>query len=128
MWYISWQNFIGLLPLLLEVLGSMCIVIICLPVYLFIYLFICLFLNYDLAAPRLTLSHYWRDSLTHPMLITAFLHIRPKGNQDPCNEVGSLSPAERLVGFELGIFCFWLQLVNPLDCSPQNSWRHEFLN
>ena len=43
------------------------------------------------------------------MLITAFLHIRPKGNQDPCNEVGSLSPAERLVGFELGTFRFLLQ-------------------
>ena len=36
------------------------------------------------------------------MLITAFLLIRPEGHREPRNEVGSLSLAERLVGFEPG--------------------------
>ena len=40
----------------------------------------------------------------HPMLITAFLHIRPEGHREPLSEVGSLSPAECLVGFEPGTF------------------------
>ena len=32
-------------------------------------------------------------------------------------EVGSLSPAKDLAGFELGTFWFWLQRLNPLDHS-----------
>ena len=32
------------------------------------------------------------------MLITCVLHIRLKGHQEPRSEVGSLKPAERLVG------------------------------
>ena len=52
------------------------------------------------------------------MLITAFVHVRPEGHQDPRNEVGSLSPAERLAGFEPGTFRFWLQRLNPLGNSP----------
>ena len=54
-----------------------------------------------MAAPRPTLGHYQGGSLIHPMLITCILHIRPEGHQEPHNEVGSLSPAEHLVGFEL---------------------------
>ena len=54
-------------------------------------------------------SHLWAiiegDSLIHPMLITLFLHIRPKGHWEPHSEVGSLSPAER-VGIEPGTFRF----------------------
>ena len=82
-----------------------------------------------MTAPRPTLGHYRGDSLTHPMLITCVLHIRPEGHrelmlitcvlrirpegqQKPRNEVGSLSPAERLVGFEPGTFRFLLQRLN----------------
>ena len=49
------------------------------------------------------------------MLITAFFYIF-----EPRNEVGSLSPAKRLVGFELGTFRFWSQRLNPLGDSPQD--------
>ena len=28
------------------------------------------------------------------------LHLRPKGHREPRNKVGTLSPAERLVGFQ----------------------------
>ena len=77
------------------------------------------FFNCYLAAPRPTLGHYRGDSLTHPMLITAFLHFRPEGHREPRSKVGSLSPAEHLVGFEPGIFRFLLQHLNPLGHSPQ---------
>ena len=62
--------------------------------------------NCYLAAPRPTLGHYRGDSLTHPMLITVCLHIRPECHRDPRSGVGFLSPAERLVGFEPGTFRF----------------------
>ena len=61
----------------------------------FIYLF-----NFFLDAPHPTLGHCQRESLTHPMLITAFLQCRPEGHQEPRNKVGSLSPVECLVEFE----------------------------
>ena len=64
------------------------------------------FFNCYLAAPRPPLSHYRGNSLTHPMLITAFLHFRPEGHREPCSEVGSLSPVEHLAGFEPGTFQF----------------------
>ena len=65
------------------------------------------FFNY-LTVSQPTLYYYHRDSLTDPMLITVFVHIQPEGHREPRNEVGSLSPAERLVGFEPGTFQFWL--------------------
>ena len=34
-----------------------------------------IFFNFYLASPRPTLSHYRGDSLTHPMLVTAFLQL-----------------------------------------------------
>ena len=68
--------------------------------------FFFVFFNYYLAAPRPTSGHYRGDSLTHPMLITAFVHVRPEGHREPRSEVGSLSPAERLAGFEPGTFRF----------------------
>ena len=71
-----------------------------------------------LAAPRPTSGNYLGDSLTHPMLITAFLHIRPEAHREPRSEVGSLSLAERLAGFEPGTFQFWSQRLNPLGHSP----------
>ena len=60
--------------------------------------FFVVFFNCYLAAPQPTLGHSQGDSLTNPMLITAFVHIRPEGHREPRNEVGSLSPAERLAG------------------------------
>ena len=73
------------------------------------------FFNCYLAAPQPTLGHSRGDSLTNPILITAFfVHIRPKGHREPRNEVRSLSPAKRLVGFELGTFRFILQRLTPL--------------
>ena len=68
------------------------------------------FFNCYLAAPRPNSGHYRGDSLTHPILITAFLHIRPKGHREHRSEVGSLSPAERLAGFEPGTS--WLGVIN----------------
>ena len=64
--------------------------------------------------------HYWGGSLTHPMLITASFYVCPKVHWEPPNEVGSLTPAEHLVGFDPGTFRFWLQRLNPLDHSPLN--------
>ena len=52
------------------------------------------------------------------MLITCVLHIQPESHWEPRNEVGSLSPAEHLVGFELETFWFWSQCFNPLGHSP----------
>ena len=66
-----------------------------------------------LAAPL----SFSRDSLTNPMLITVFVQFWPEGHREPSNEVGSLSPVERLVGFEPEIFR--LQHLNPLGHSPQ---------
>ena len=68
--------------------------------------------NCYLAAPQPTLGHCQGGSLTYPMLITCVLHIRPKGHQEPCSEVGCLSPAKHLVEFELGTFQFWSQHLN----------------
>ena len=47
------------------------------------------------------------------------LHFRPEGHWEPCNEVGSLSQAERLGGVEPGAFSFLLERLNPLGHSPQ---------
>ena len=68
---------------------------------------------------RPTLGHYWAGSLIHPMLLTAFLNILPERPREPRNEARFPSPAERLVGFESGIFWFWLQRHNPPDHSPR---------
>ena len=64
------------------------------------------FFNRYLAAPRPTLGHSQGESLTNPMLITAFYLCRPEDHREPRNEVGSLSPAEGLAGFEPGSFRF----------------------
>ena len=48
------------------------------------------------------------------------LHFRPEGHWEPRSEVGSVSLAERLVGFEPGTFRFLLQHVNPLGHSLEN--------
>ena len=82
------------------------------------------FFNCYLAAPRPTLGHFWGDNLTHPMLITAFLHFRAEGHREPCNEFGSLSQAELLVLFEPGTFRFLLRRLNPLGHSPRKCMSH----
>ena len=74
------------------------------------------FFNCCLAAAWLSRAITEGGSLTHLMLITAFLHVWPKGHGEPRNEVGSLSPAKCQVG--LGTFQFWLQRLNPLGHSP----------
>ena len=56
--------------------------------------------NCFLTAPRPTLGHSQRDSLTKPMLITTFELFWPEGHREPRNYVGSLSPTERLVGLK----------------------------
>ena len=48
------------------------------------------------------------------------LHFQPEGHQEPHSEVGSLSLAEHLVGFEPGTLRFLLQCLNPLGHSPVN--------
>ena len=78
----------------------------------------CNFSNCYLAAPWPTLGHFRGASLTHPILITAFLHFRPEGHQEPRN------PVEQLVRFELGTFWFLLQRLNPLGHSPQKFMSH----
>ena len=65
-----------------------------------------IFLTAFLAAPRPTLSRCQGSSLTHLMLVTVFLHVRPEGHQEPHKEVEALSLAEDLVGFELETFQF----------------------
>ena len=60
-------------------------------------------------------SQLWailRGSLTHPLLITEFLHFLHEGHREPHNKVGSLSPAENLVSFEPSSFRFSLQCLN----------------
>ena len=65
-----------------------------------------IFFNCYLALPQPNLSHSRCDSLTTPMLITAFVQFRPEDHRETHNEVGSLSPAEDLVGIEPGTFRF----------------------
>ena len=86
-----------------------------------------------LAAPPPTLGLYRGGSLTHPMLITCVLHIRPEGHEELRNEVGSLSSAECLVEFEPGTFRFWSQRLHPLGDSPlrkriERDQQHEIVN
>ena len=78
--------------------------------------------NCYLAVPKPTLGHYWGGSVTHPMLITELLHVRPKSHREPHNEVGSLSLAERLLGFELETFQFWWQCPNSLWHPRLEDW------
>ena len=82
------------------------------------------FFNCYLTAPRSTLGHFFGENLTHPMLITAFLHFRAEGHREPRNEFGSLSQAELLVVFEPGTFRFLLQRLNPLGHSPRKCMSH----
>ena len=64
------------------------------------------FFNCYLTAPRPTMAHSQGDSLTNPTLITALELSWSEGHREPRNEVSSLNPVERLVGFKLGTFRF----------------------
>ena len=68
---------------------------------------------------RPALGHSQGHSLTNSMLITACIQVWLAGHWEPHSEVGSLSPAERLVGFGLGTFQFCLQCLNPLGHSSR---------
>ena len=59
------------------------------------------FLYCHLAVTRPTLGHSRGGSLIKPMLITALVQLWPENHREHRNGVGSLSPAERQVGFEL---------------------------
>ena len=84
--------------------------------------------NCYLATPRPTMGNFRGDSFTHPMLITAFLNFRPEDHREPRNKVGSLSPAERLAGFEPGTFRFLLQRLNSLSLSPPRKFMSHTQN
>ena len=84
------------------------------------------FFNCYLAVPRPTLGHSQGDSLTNPLLITVFVYIRPEGHREPFNEVGSLSPAECLAGFEPGTFRFLLQCLNPTSDGEEKAMDFDF--
>ena len=71
-----------------------------------VILYIYIVLLSTLAAPSSTLDRYRGDSLSYPMLITAFYHIRTEDHNEPRNEVEFINPAERLVGFESRTFRF----------------------
>ena len=64
------------------------------------------FFNCCLAAPRPTSGHYRWGQSHSPDVNHCISHIRPEGHREPRSEVGSLSQAERLAGFEPGTFRF----------------------
>ena len=72
--------------------------------FIFIFFIFLFFLTAIWLPHGQLLSHSQGDSLTNPMLVTGFYLCQPEGHWEPCNEVGSLSLAENLVGFELGTF------------------------
>ena len=63
------------------------------------------FISY-LGVSRPTFGYDWGDSLTHLILITAFVKFRREGHRELRNEVGFVSPIKYLVGFKLGAFRF----------------------
>ena len=65
------------------------------------------FLNCSLAALHPTLCHYWGDSLSQSMFITVVLSFGTKCHWESRNEIGSLSPAEQLLGLESWIVWFY---------------------
>ena len=66
------------------------------------------------------LTAIWLPGWSHSLDVNhCIFYFRSKGHQEPLNEIGSLSPAKHLVGFEPGTFQFLLQRLNPLGHSPQ---------
>ena len=58
---------------------------------LIFFLLLLIFFNCYLAAPQPTLDHYWADSLTHPMLITAFYIFDPRVTKSLITRLGPLA-------------------------------------
>ena len=85
---------------------------------MYIKFFVHNFFNCYLAVPRPFLGHYREGNLTHSMLITSVLHIRPEGDRESRSKVASLRPTKRLAGFEPSTFQFWSQRLNSLGQSP----------
>ena len=52
--------------------------------------FVNLYISPFFATSQPTLGHYRVDSLTHLMLIIAFLQFQPKAHGEPCNKLGPL--------------------------------------
>ena len=84
-----------------------------LSIHLFMFLFI-FFFYLLFGCPTANFGPLSRGQPHSPDVNHCVLHFRPEGHREPRNEVGSLSPAERLVGFEPGTFRFLLQRLNPL--------------
>ena len=82
----------------------------------------CFFCICCLAASRPILGYSQGDSLRNLILITAFQLFWPKAHREPCNEVGSVSPAKHLEGFEPGTFQFLSHCLNPLGYSHSHSF------
>ena len=76
------------------------------------------FFNCYLAAPWPTLGHYWGDSFTNAMFITALHWFQPESHQEHHKEVGSLSSVRHLVGFELGIISLLIVMPWPTKLLP----------
>ena len=96
-------------------------------IYLFlpkITIFLNFVLNCYLAAPQPTLGHYRQDSLTHPMLITAFYIFNPVVTRNFIMSLISL--VECLVEFEPRTFRFLLQCLNWLGHSP-HKWFTRYI-
>ena len=75
-----------------------------------------------MGAPRPNLGHYRRDSLSHPMSITAFWHFSTRSSSGSSLRDGSQSPAECLVGFEPGFFRFdWNSLTHWVTLSEKEN-------
>ena len=83
-----------------------------------VFPYLTLFFNCYSAAPppRQTLGHYPGGSRTHPLLITAFLHVRPEGHWEPRNEVAALSPAKLQVGLNRDPSDFVYNALTHLTC------------
>ena len=76
------------------------------------------FLQLLFGCPTANFGPLSRGQTHSPDVNHCVLRLRPEGHREPCSEVESLSPAERLVGFEPGTFRFLLQRSNPLGHSP----------
>ena len=68
--------------------------------------------------PMANFGSLLRGQPCSPDVNHSVLHFWPEGQRESCNEVGFLSLAKCLVGFEVGSFQFLLRL-NPLGHSPQ---------
>ena len=73
------------------------------------------------ACPKVNFGPLLRGQTHAPDVNHCVLHFRPEGHQEPCNEVGSLSSAEHLVGIEPETFQFlllyWISSCSENLCS-----------